>query len=736
MQYLAAQVTPHVLENLQAQAQGVSEVETALDLEGVKSLPAIKRVGGAEKVVEVPLEVFAAPATEAAEKVAEAVAAATDAADRAEHIADAVDDVLAEIQSSADRIQTALNDVGGATSSAQEAGEAALAAAQSASEAAGLASQKAADAEAAAEHAEAAAEAAGSVAADVNSIKNQVAQSLTDVESAVSQAETAVGSVQATIDGAVEAAGHATSAGNVAAGAAADALAAADGANEQAGVAAAAAAVALDAARHQPYIGEGGYVYKWNPEAEEYERTDVCLQGETGADGKSLRVLPNGRIAYWDTDSAEWVDSGVDAAADVDIEGTAVAFAEAENRALPESGDTIPAVFGKLLRWLRGLGKFAFASTIDWLTDVTNKPEITPKAYIDAADAALAGHIEAEASRLDGRINASGSTLGGQIESEAARLDGRVNAASAALAATNTELTEVRAIAEGASKGLVFETKAQLDQWLTGEYVREDGATPADLVEGQHLLLKELDVPDYWWTGVEISELETDKVDLTGYATDAGVDAKLAGKANADEVLHLSGVETVTGAKTFTAPPVVPEPTADDHAVPKSYVVHLAGAQTVAGRKTFSAAPRTQKDPEHNNDLTRMSWVLKQMEGLDAIAEYLDYATGVTEWDGTGGIPVDKKMIRCRRVAPVYALSMSIRDSNQIPIGRECLLVFTNGSGSSVNLQWTAGSLEAVGSIPASVSNGRGFAIRFTKIGSNRWFADVLTTTMRDPLDW
>ena len=45
-----------------------------------------------------------------------------------------------------------------------------------------------------------------------------------------------------------------------------------------------------------------------------------------------------------------------------------------------------------------------------------------------------------------------------------------------------------------------------------------------------------------------------------------------------------------------------------------SEVVHLAGAQTVAGRKTFSTVPRTQKDPEHNNDLVRMSWVMKQLD--------------------------------------------------------------------------------------------------------------------------
>lgn len=49
-------------------------------------------------------------------------------------------------------------------------------------------------------------------------------------------------------------------------------------------------------------------------------------------------------------------------------------------------------------------------------------------------------------------------------------------------------------------------------------------------------------------------------------------DGTLAAKANNSEVVHLAGTETITGSKTFSAPPTVPTPTASGHATTKSYV--------------------------------------------------------------------------------------------------------------------------------------------------------------------
>lgn len=55
LDYIAAQLLPVILEKLGVEAQGVSEVEIVSDLTGVFSLPAYKKIGGVEKVVEAPV---------------------------------------------------------------------------------------------------------------------------------------------------------------------------------------------------------------------------------------------------------------------------------------------------------------------------------------------------------------------------------------------------------------------------------------------------------------------------------------------------------------------------------------------------------------------------------------------------------------------------------------------------------------------------------------------------------
>lgn len=84
-----------------------------------------------------------------------------------------------------------------------------------------------------------------------------------------------------------------------------------------------------------------------------------------------------------------WVrpGTGPDDSGDVDIDAIHVNFTEAalndpdgepnsgdETLPLPTTGDTIPTVFGKILAWLKRLGKFAFATAIDWYEDIINKP--------------------------------------------------------------------------------------------------------------------------------------------------------------------------------------------------------------------------------------------------------------------------------------------------------------------------------------------------------------------------
>lgn len=76
---------------------------------------------------------------------------------------------------------------------------------------------------------------------------------------------------------------------------------------------------------------------------------------------------------------------------------------------------------------------------------------------------------------------------------------------------------------EGAAPGLVFDTVADMEA-----YVAEHSA---ELKVGQNLYIREVDVPDYWWDGTAVQELET-KVDLSGYAKQEEVDQLSKAKAD------------------------------------------------------------------------------------------------------------------------------------------------------------------------------------------------------------
>lgn len=87
-------------------------------------------------------------------------------------------------------------------------------------------------------------------------------------------------------------------------------------------------------------------------------------------------------------------------------------------------------------------------------------------------------------------------------------------------------IDEVEAIAKGQTSGHVFDTKEEMDEWLA---IPENVAT---LNQGDNLYIKDTDVPDYWWDGESAQELETDKVDLSGYASTEYVDERITEVAN------------------------------------------------------------------------------------------------------------------------------------------------------------------------------------------------------------
>ena len=107
--------------------------------------------------------------------------------------------------------------------------------------------------------------------------------------------------------------------------------------------------------------------------------------------------------------------------------------------------------------------------------------------------------------------------------------------------------TEAKAIALGKSSAICFETKADFDGWLNGEFSRADGKTPADLKIGDNIYITEINTPDYWWDGSSPKILEGEKVDITDYCTKAELDAKIKNAAfeviNQEDydALYLSG---------------------------------------------------------------------------------------------------------------------------------------------------------------------------------------------------
>ncbi len=87
--------------------------------------------------------------------------------------------------------------------------------------------------------------------------------------------------------------------------------------------------------------------------------------------------------------------------------------------------------------------------------------------------------------------------------------------------ATKSELKTAESIAKGRATGYVFDTLSDLETWL------EDSENTSKLVLGDNLYIRATDVPDYWWDGAEKQILETQKVDLSEYATKAELTAAI-----------------------------------------------------------------------------------------------------------------------------------------------------------------------------------------------------------------
>jgi len=107
LDYIAAQLLPVVLEKLGVEAQGVSEVEVVSDLTGIFSLPAYKKVGGVEKVVEAPVSLLQDIALDSVNEATENAKAATGEALQAAAGANAAKEKATEAADTANAVKEA-----------------------------------------------------------------------------------------------------------------------------------------------------------------------------------------------------------------------------------------------------------------------------------------------------------------------------------------------------------------------------------------------------------------------------------------------------------------------------------------------------------------------------------------------------------------------------------------------------------------------------------------------------
>lgn len=125
LDYIAAQLIPAILEKLGVEAQGVSEVEIVSDLTGVFSLPAYKKVGGVEKVVEAPVTLLQDIALDTVKEATDNAKAATGEARQAtKETQQATADFTAvrvQVLAAGDRANAAANSVDDVKNKAKEA---------------------------------------------------------------------------------------------------------------------------------------------------------------------------------------------------------------------------------------------------------------------------------------------------------------------------------------------------------------------------------------------------------------------------------------------------------------------------------------------------------------------------------------------------------------------------------------------------------------------------------------
>lgn len=137
LDYIVEKLLPIIVDRLGLNAQGVGDIEIVSSMDGINTLPALKKVGGVEKIVEAPVSLLSKPIDDA---VTECQAASQDARQQAAVAKAAAADVNVSKKLAQDAAQEAKD----AAASVDASKLAALTAAGDAQAAAGLAEDKAA----------------------------------------------------------------------------------------------------------------------------------------------------------------------------------------------------------------------------------------------------------------------------------------------------------------------------------------------------------------------------------------------------------------------------------------------------------------------------------------------------------------------------------------------------------------------------------------------------------------
>lgn len=227
LDYIAAQLLPVILEKLGVEAQGVSEVEIVSDLTGVFSLPAYKKIGGVEKVVEAPVTLLQDIALDTVKEATDNAKAAT-----------------GEARQATKETQQATADFTAVRGQVLAAGDRAIAAADSVNEAKEGAKKATADAITATAGANVAKDKANQAADTTNAVKEATSQVKAETIEATRKANEATGKATAATADAATQAGR-----------------------------------AKELADHPTIMGENGNWWKWDATLKKYIDTGVLAKG-------------------------------------------------------------------------------------------------------------------------------------------------------------------------------------------------------------------------------------------------------------------------------------------------------------------------------------------------------------------------------------------------------------------------------------------------------------------------